>query len=113
MNFLLEVDISKPISDLNEKLLYGGKTLLIGIATVFSVLVLLWFTLVMFKFFFHDLAHGKKTKPVKIAEPVPVYSAPAASENDEIIVVIAAAIAMAESECGGNTKFRVVSFKRK
>ena len=33
--------------------------------------------------------------------------------DDEIIAVIAAAIAMAENDCGGNKTFRVVSFKRK
>ena len=52
MNFLLEVDISQPISDFNEKLLYGGRMLLIGISTVFAVLITLLITLVAFKFFF-------------------------------------------------------------
>ena len=117
MNFLLDVnnvDVSKPIESLSDKLLYGGRMLLIGMSTVFSVLILLWVTLVLFKFFFHDLAHGKSAqKEVKPVAKAPVYTAPATSENEEIIAVIAAAIAMAESECGGNTKFRVVSFKRK
>ena len=114
MNFLLEVDISQPINDFNEKLLYGGRMLLIGMATVFAVLITLLITLVAFKFFFHDLPHSKnKVKPVKDEQPAIVYNAPSASENDEIIAVIAAAIAMAESECGGNRQFRVVSFKRK
>ncbi len=116
MNFLLDVnnvDVTKPIDNLSDKLLYGGQMLLIGMATVFSVLVLLWFTLVLFKFFFHDLGHGtKKTKEIK-AEPAPVYQAPVASDGEEIIAVIAAAIAMAENECGGNKQFRVVSFRRK
>ena len=114
MNFLLEVDISQPIADFNEKLLYGGRMLLIGISTIFAVLIVLWMALVAFKFFFHDLSHGKKkVKPVKVEQPTIVYNAPVASENDEIIAVIAAAIAMAENESGGNVKFRVVSFKRK
>ena len=117
MNFLLDVnnvDVTKPLDGLNDTLLYGGRMLLIGMATIFSVLILLWFTLVVFKFLFHDLARGnKKTKPVKSEQPVPVYNAPVASDNDEIIAVIAAAIAMAEDECGSDKKFRVVSFKRK
>lgn len=117
MNFLLDVnniDLSSPISDFNEKLLYGGRMLLIGMLTVFSVLVILWLTLIVFKLVFHDLARGqKKTKPVKNEQPTPVKEVPDSSANDEIIAVIAAAIAMAESECGGNKKFRVVSFKRK
>ena len=116
MNFLLDVnnpDITKPLDNMGDIFLYGGKMLLIGIGTVFAVLILLWFTLTLFKFLFHDLFHGKKTKAVKTEQPAPVYNAPVASENDEIIAVIAAAIAMAENECGGNKKFRVVSFNRK
>ena len=117
MNFLLDVnniDKTKAIEGLNDKLLYGGRMLLIGILTVFAVLILLWFTLVIFKLFFHDLARGnKKTKPVKSEQPAPVYNAPVVSDNDEIVAVIAAAIAMAEDEYGSDKKFRVVSFKRK
>ncbi len=115
MNFLLDinsVDVTKNIESFGDKLLYGGQMLLIGILTVFAVLTLLWITLIAFKFFFHDLASGKKTKEVKI-EPTPVYQAPVVSDDNEIIAVIAAAIAMAESECSSNKQFRVVSFKRK
>ena len=116
MNFLLDVnsvDITKPIDNFGDKFLYGGQMLLIGMATVFAVLVILLIALTLFKFFFHDLpARSKKTKEVK-AEPAPVYQAPASDENEELIAVIAAAIAMAENEFGGNKQFRVVSFKRK
>ena len=117
MNFLLSansnIDLSKPIDGFMDKLTYGGQMLLIGMATVFSVLILLWVALVLFKLFFHDLPHrSKATKEVK-ADLAPVFQAPAASDNDEIIAVIAAAIATAESECSGNKQFRVVSFKRK
>ena len=117
MNFLLDVnniDITKKIDNLGDKFFYGGRMLLIGIMTVFAVLVLLWIALIGFKFFFHDLPRGeKKTKSVKVEQPAPVQYAPVVSGNDEIVAVIAAAIAMAENDCGGNTKFRVVSFKRK
>ena len=116
MNFLLEFSKEQftqqnlPLSDVFSS---GGVVFLAGMLTVFAVLGILWVALMAFKFFFHDLSQGekkvKKEKPV----PAPVYSAPVASGNDEIVAVIAAAIAMAESECGGNTKFRVVSFKRK
>ena len=92
MNFLLDVnsvDITKPIGSLGEKFLYGGQMLLIGMATVFSVLLTLLIALTLFKFFFHDLpARSKKTKEVK-AEPAPVYQAPASDENEELIAVIA------------------------
>ena len=115
MNYLLDinsVDITKPIENFNDKLIYGGQMVLIGMLTIFSVLILLWFTLVVFKFLFHDLMRGKKPKEAKI-ESSPVHQAPAATNDEEIIAVIAAAIAMAESECGSNKSFRVVSFKRK
>ena len=117
MNFLLDVnniDLAKPIENFSDMFLYGGRMLLIGMATVFSVLILLWFTLVLFKFFFHDLARGsKKTKAVKTEQVAPANNVPVASDDEEIVAVIAAAIAMAEADCGGNKKFRVVSFKRK
>ncbi len=115
MNFLLDInsiDVTQNIDNFGDKLLYGGQMLLIGMLTVFAVLILLWITLIAFKFFFHDLSFGKKTKEIK-TESAPAHEAPAASDDKEIIAVIAAAIAMAESECGGNKQFRVVSFKRK
>ena len=117
MNFLLNasgaVDISKPIEGFGDKLLYGGQMLLIGMLTVFGVLATLWITLIIFKLCFHDLAHKRTAAKEIKADPVPVYQAPVASDDDEIIAVIAAAIATAESECGSNKQFRVVSFKRK
>ena len=117
MNFLLDinsVDISKPIEKFGDKLLYGSQMLLIGMATVFAVLIILLLALTLFKFFLHDLP-SKQKKPAKEekTEAAPVYQASAADESEELIAVIAAAIAMAENEFGGNKQFRVVSFKRK
>ena len=67
----------------------------------------------IFKLAFHDLPKRKNgTKNVAETESV-VESAPkAVAGDDEIVAVIAAAIAMAESE-SSDTKFRVVSFRRK
>ena len=116
MNFLLDVnsiDITKPIDNVTDKLLYGGQMLLIGMATIFTILFLLWLTLVIFKLFFHDI-QGKKKKIKEVsAAPTPAFSAAPVSADEEIVAVIAAAIAMAESESGNGVKFRVVSFKRK
>ncbi len=95
-----------------ENLAQGAMIFGAGIAIVFSVIFILFLTLMVFKFVFHDL---KVKKPVKKADPAPVipsYVPPVANENEEIVAVIAAAIAMAEAESGG-VKFRVVSFKRK
>ena len=115
MNFLLEFTTEQfsrknlPISDVLSS---GGMVVLTGMLTVFGVLCLLWLTLVAFKFFFYDLKQKAKTKEIQ-DEPALVHQTVASSDSDEIIAVIAAAIAMAESEFGSNKQFRVVSFKRK
>lgn len=99
-------------ADLTKALGFGGAMVLIGMATVFAVLILLWICLVLFKVFFHDIPE-KKAKANEVAPVVPVQEATVSQPSDtEIIAVLAAAIAMAESESGG-IKFNVVSFKRK
>ena len=115
MNFLLEFSNEQfaqkniPLSDIFSS---GAMVVLTGMLTVFGVLCTLWLTLIGFKFFFYDLKQNRdKTKEIK-DEPTPVQQANATSDNDELIAVIAAAIAMAESEVSG-AKFRVVSFRRK
>ena len=99
------------VSQLGDALLFGGSMLLIGMLTVFSVLVLLWIFLTVFKLVFQDASKKAKSvteTPVVVKSPV----AAAAPDEGEIVAVIAAAIAMAESE-NSDMKFRVVSFKRK
>ena len=119
MNFLLSVteeNYSEKIINtlgLSETALFGLQMVLIGMLTVFSVLIIIWIALTLFKIFFYDMANKKphtvKEAPVAV-EAAPVVAAP--SQDEEIIAVIAAAIAMAESE-GCGVKFRVVSFRRK
>lgn len=116
MNFLLEFSKEQfaqknlPIADVLSS---GGMVLLTGMLTVFGVLALLWFTLIVFKFFFHDIS-GKKIKKSKpIVQNVENNRDVPVASGDEIVAVIAAAIAMAESESTPGTKFRVVSFKRR
>lgn len=98
----------------SDTLGFGLEMLLLGIGTVFSVLILLWGCLTLFKVFFHDLPAKKKAAAVaeSAAESAPETVSEAESDDGEIIAVIAAAVAMAESESNG-LKFRVVSFKRK
>ena len=94
---------------------FGAMMLGIGMLAVFSVLCILWGALIVFKIVFYDIPAKKKGSKVEPkADPAPVAApvAPAVGEDEEIIAVIAAAIAAAESECLG-AKFRVVSFKRK
>ena len=113
-------DYTKPIVDfqnfditqLGEAFLFGGSILLIGMLTVFAVLCLLWLFLALFKLAFHDIP---AKRPKKNVAPVPVVKEKtedvSKTDDSEIIAVIAAAIAMAESENTG-MKFRVVSFRK-
>ena len=101
------------VSQLGKAALFGGAMVLIGMATIFAVLILLWACLALFKVVFHDLPAKKaaSANETEVSSPVLPVAATATSD-DEIVAVIAAAIAMAESENSG-LKFRVVSFKRK
>ena len=115
MNLLVSIsDVNvKDVLSSSDALSYGLQIVLIGMATIFSVLIVIWFALILFKFAFHDLPakSAKSPKVVVNEQPAPVF-VPTARQDDEIVAVIAAAIAMAESENNG-LKFRVVSFKRK
>lgn len=101
----------------------GGSYAIVGLLTVFSVLAIIWGLLELF----HIVCHGRKPKK---KNNVPTPDSPAApspaavtdeqtasvslqnQEDEEIVAVIAAAIAAAQSEHPLGS-FRVVSFKRK
>jgi len=117
---MFDIDFNSPIvdlanfnaADLGKALGFGGSMVLIGMAAIFAVLIILWACLVLFKIFFHDIPE-KKSKAATVAPVVPVQEVVQTTTSDaEIVAVIAAAIAMVESESSG-TKFQVVSFKRK
>ena len=98
-------------SQLTDALTFGGAMLLIGMLTIFAVLIILWAFLSVFKAVFHETSGKAKVKLE--ATPAPVQSSVASAPADgELVAVIAAAIAMAEAENSG-LKFRVVSFRRK
>ena len=111
MSFLLEIQLDKKLGFL-DALTYGGQTVLLGMATVFAVLTIIWLALVLFKIFLYDIPNKKAAEAATATEPAAVVPISAGSDEDEIIAVIAAAIAAAESEAGG-VKFKVVSFRRK
>lgn len=120
MNFLLAITENNYGTEnllgsfsFGEVLGFGVQMLLIGMATVFAVLCIIWLCLILFKLAFHDLPDKRKATKNKAetAEAIDV-SHVASTDDSEIVAVIAAAIAMAESE-STDTKFRVVSFKRK
>ena len=86
--------------------------MLIGMATIFVILCLLWLCLILFKVFFHDLPEKRAKKRTNLAAMAVAESEETSEADDgEIIAVLAAAIAAAESEDNG-LKFRVVSFRR-
>lgn len=99
------------ISQFGTAAAFGGSVLLIGMLTIFSVLIIIWICLALFKVFFHDLP-SKKNHPSDPVAPVVEKAPEREPAEGEIVAVIAAAIAMAESE-NSDMKFRVVSFKRK
>lgn len=111
MNSLLEVNPNKTLG-FWDALKFGGQTVLIGMVTIFAVLVIIWAALTLFRVFMYDIPNKKRAAEVAVFAPE--APAPVAKSDDEgeLVAVIAAAIAMAESDSGG-AKFRVVSFKRK
>ena len=117
MNFLLDIPkegyTEKVIFEYGfaETLAFGAKILLIGVVAVFGVLCLIWAALALFNKFFsnHSPKQRAEQAPTPVAAPAPVIKS---STDEEIVAVIAAAIAMAESDASG-AKYRVVSFKRK
>ena len=111
MNFLLEIDLTKPL-EFNEIISWGGTNFLLGISAVFAVLIIIWLSLVVLKLFLHDLPQKRKEKAKNVVVEETVTEVTRTSNDDEIIAVIAAAIAAAESENSG-LKFKVVSFRRK
>ena len=120
MNFLLAITENDYGTEnllqqfgLGDVLSFGGQMLLIGMATVFAVLCIIWLCLVIFKYAFQNIGNAKKADKIEAETAKTVEIAPIRmTADEEIVAVIAAAIAMAESE-SSDTKFRVVSFKRK
>ena len=100
--FLLEVDVNQPIPDMGEKLAYGSKMLLVGMGIVFAVIISLFICLLIFKFACQKLTQGSATQYKPSADegaPTAVSApAPQAAQDEEIVAVIAAAIAAASSE---------------
>ena len=108
----LSIDYTKPIEKIGDKFAFGGQMLLIGMSVVFSVLVILWGALELFHLIVAkatEAAEKKKAAP----EEAPAEVTPSIPESDdaELIAVLAAAVAAAETEAPGKS-FRVVSFRR-
>ena len=94
----------------------GGLVFILGMLTVFAVLAILWGCLEVFHRVVHGAVKEKKAPAPKVVFSEPTVTAPAVtastSNNDEIVAVIAAAVAAAQAEAPTG-KFRVVSFRKK
>ncbi len=101
------------------KLGYGLQIAAVGILIVFSVLAIIMGVLYVFEYFFYTLPNKAKKAP-EAPKAVPVRSeAPAATlpsvsaDNDEeIAVVIAAAVAAYYEQAAPTSKYRIKSFRR-
>lgn len=113
LNFVLalEIDATKPIESVSDKLLFGGQMLLTGMLAVFLVLGIIWLALTVFKTFFAK-EHSTANEAPVTANPVVTESPVATSSECEIVAAIACALALAQSE-NKDAKFRVVSFKKR
>ncbi|MDO4490779.1 MAG: OadG family protein [Lachnospiraceae bacterium] len=101
MNYVINTQYS-----LGEKMKQAGVNTIAGILIVFVILLFLAFLISLFKFVNPDARKKKNAAPAPAAAPAPKKAAPApvvetvdvASNDEEIIAVIAAAIAAAEAD---------------
>lgn len=112
-------DGAEELATVGEKATTALQVFLLGLGTVFVVLIILYIVItLMGKIFYHDdkKKATKEAAPEPAAEAVALENAVPEQETDdgELVAVITAAIA-AFSEAGGGESvpgFRVVSFKR-
>lgn len=103
---------------LSDKLSIGGQVTLLGMGTVFAVLIVLWGMVELL----HLILVGptKKPKVIKVveetttplaAEPETV-PAPVAPQTDDLALIAVITAAVAAASGSSPSSFRVVSFKR-
>ena len=109
---IADTPTTETIEGAGNILSYGGQMMLIGMCTVFAVLTIIWFSIVALKYLLNNNQSANESKDANTSQPTAQTTAPQYTDDAEIIAVIAAAIAAAESENNG-LKFRVVSFRRK
>lgn len=113
--FLTEVvKYDEPMS-FADAIPFGLQTVLLGMGVIFSVLIILWAVLSVFKFVFYKKPADASDVQTPAPAPTPVPAAAAepepapASDDAELVAVITAAIAaMLDAP---TTSFRVVSFR--
>ena len=106
-----------------ERMKYGLEVFVVGVGTVFTVLVILWLALIAFRVFAYDIPQKKaKQAAEKAVEATPAAELPvsepetineeAPQDDSELIAVISAAIVAYDVRSGSSLPCRVVSFKR-
>ena len=105
--------------DVLGKLGYGLTIALIGIGIVFTILALIMGVLYLFEYFFYTLPNKSKntqktpkTKAVNSTAPAVTLTAVSADNEEEIAVVIAAAVAAYYDPAAPTSKYRIKSFRR-
>ncbi|MBR5453975.1 MAG: OadG family protein [Clostridia bacterium] len=119
---LLDVDIGATMGNnapLGERLGLALEVTILGMATVFSVLIIIWAVLSLLRVFMYDIPNKKKGEakqsevkeaaPAPAPAPAPTQAAPAADDK-QLVAVITAAIAASEGKPASS--LRVVSFRR-
>ena len=101
------IDIKNALS-LSDAVSNGTQMMILGMLMIFAVLGIIFVALQIFHYAC-NLFMGKADKKEEVVEPAPVVAVQ--TNDEEIVAVIAAAIAAAENEMP-NARFRVVSFKR-
>ena len=106
-----------------ERAAYAGRMALIGMATIFAALAILWGALELFRIALQHkngektpkaAANTAKVTPAVSATPVTNVSAAPTTNDSEIVAAITAAVSLmlAEENGGVVPGFRVVSFRR-
>lgn len=106
--------------ELGERISLGLEVTLLGMATVFGALIILWLILILSKYIFYR-SSPKKQDGIDIPAKIDTNTASVDlirdnqdSDELEIVAAITAAIAAASSDVcvGSETSYRVVSFRR-
>ena len=98
-----------------DKLMYGLNIAVIGLGTVFAVLIIIMCVLYLFRLFFYTMPNRKKAEAEqeKTVSTVQTPVRAADTGEDELIpVVIAAAVAAYMDSAAPHSKYRIRSFKR-
>lgn len=107
----------------SERMTYGLQVFVVGLVTVFVVLTILWFALIIFRIFAYDIPQKKAKKVAEVNVTVEdVVAEDNATEVEDVveyveddtqlIAVITAAVAAYSAQSGSTLPFRVVSYKR-